>query len=433
MGPGAAAGRFAAVSFLFWLQPGLCLACEVLLMTERGLSVAVISGLIAVYSLTVAGLELPTGGLSDVLARRTVLAASGLVGAASLLLFALGTAPWELAVAMVLMGAARALSSGPAEAWYVDAARAAGGTEAELRRGLAGGATASSLALALGTLLGGGLPWLLGRGRDPGAWLRAATGGLVLPLSVPVLLAAAVALAFVAYVLVALPEPPRPRTTVRRVLRGVPAAVLGGLRLGARDALLRRVLLSSGSVGAALITVELLTPGRAEDLTGAPESAALLFAALACGGYLCTALGSHGAPWTARLAGGGERAVCLSLAVGTAGLLLLGATAAAQGPVALALAGTGYGLVYLGLGAAGPNRSELLHRRVDSAGRATALSVQSLALQGVGAVAGMAAGALPAGPLPWLPGGLLLLGGTLLWARPAGRPAPEPPRTPAAA
>ncbi|MGG8406298.1 MFS transporter, partial [Streptomyces sp. 12297] len=57
------------------------------------------------------------------------------------------------------------------------------------------------------------------------------------------------------------------------------------------------------------------------------------------------------------------------------GLLLLCATAASTGAVAVVLAAAGYGLVYLGLGAAGPNENDILHRRVAAAGRATALSV----------------------------------------------------------
>lgn len=134
------------------------------------------------------------------------------------------------------------------------------------------------------------------------------------------------------------------------------------------------------------------------------------------------------APLVARLAGDGERAVLAGLGVSTAGLLTLGATVNADGGLAAALAAAGYGLVYLGLGAAGPSQNDLLHRRVDTGGRATALSVQSLAQQLVGAVAGLVIGVLPAGPLPWLLGAVVLLAGTLLWTRRAPAvpvPAPE--------
>ncbi|RKT02499.1 MFS transporter [Streptomyces sp. 3211.6] len=424
LAPAAALRRYVKICALFWLPLGLTIAPLILLFTERGIPMAAIAGFFAVHSLTAAALELPTGGLSDVLGRRAVLATAGLLNLAALTLVALGTAPWLLVLGMALLGTGRALSSGPAEAWYVDTVRAHSGPGADLRTGLARGSSATSAALAAGTLLGGALPWLTGLVPGLGAGLAGATAGLVVPLCLPLLLGAAVEAAFVSYVVTSLPEPPRPKATLRHVLRDVPATVAGGLRLGGRDALVRRVFLSAGAAGGAVAAIELLTPRRAAGLTGAAESGAVLFAALACAGFLCAALGSHLAPLAARLAGSGERAVMLGLGTGASGVLLLGATSAATGAVAMVLAATGYGLVYLGLGAAGPSQNEVLHRRVTDRGRATALSVQSLALQLAGALAGLIVGHLPAGPLPWLLGGAALLAGALLWTRGAGRPAP---------
>ncbi|MER6444250.1 MFS transporter [Streptomyces venezuelae] len=420
----AARRRYVTLCALFWLAPGLSLAPLILLLTERGMAMATIAGLFAAHSLTAAALELPTGGLADVLGRRAVLVAAGLLNLTALALVGLGSDPWLLGVGMVLMGAGRALASGPAEAWYVDTVHAHSGPDADLRPGLAGGASASSAALAAGTLLGGVLPWLLGAGPDLGARLREASSGLVLPLSVPLLLGAVVEIGFVLYVWTALPEPPRPPATLPDVLRGIPSTVVGGLRLAGRDTLVRRVFLGAGAAGSALVTIELLVPGRAAAVTGASESGAVLFSVLACCGFICSGLGSQLAPLTARLAGSGERAVMVSLGAGASGLLLLGATAAFTGAGALVLSATGYGLLYLGLGAAGPNQNDILHRRVTSAGRATALSVQSLAPQLLGALTGLVVGVLRPGPVPWLLGGVALLAGSLLWAR---RSSPTPP------
>ncbi|WP_405887251.1 hypothetical protein [Streptomyces sp. NBC_01136] len=228
----------------------------------------------------------------------------------------------------------------------------------------------------------------------------------------------------------ALREPPRARATLGHVLRGIPVTVADGLRLGGRDALVRRLLLSAGAAGSALAAIELLTPGRAAALTGASESGAVLVAAIACAGFICSGVGSHLAPLTARLAGGGERAVMVSLGISASGLLLLGATAAATGTIPLVLAATGYGLVYLGFGAAGPSENELLHRRVTRAGRTTALSVQSLALQLVAALTGLIVGVLPPGPLPWLLGGTALLAGALLWIHRSEPTPTSPPPSP---
>ncbi|WJV44867.1 MFS transporter [Streptomyces flavofungini] len=415
--PRTARRRYVTVCALFWLPLGLAIAPMVALMTERGLALAAVAGCVAAHSLTAAALELPTGGLSDVLGRRAVLAAAGLFDLVGLVLHALGTTAWVLALGMALKGAGRALSSGPAEAWYVDTVHASAGPDAELRTGLARGGAATSAALAAGVLIGGALPWLLGLGSDLGARLADATSGLVIPLSVPALLGAVVEIGFLAYVLIALPEPPRRRTTLRGVLRGVPATVVAGVRLGGRDVLVRRIVLSAGAAGSALVTVEVLTPGRAVDLTGAPESGAVLFAGLACAGYLCSMAGSHLGPPLARYAGGSERAVLVGLGASAGGLLLLGLTAVASGPAPLTLAVLGYALVYVGLGAAGPSENDILHRRVDSSGRATALSVQSLSLQLVGAGTGLVIGHLPQGSPRWLLGGAVLLAGALLWVR----------------
>ncbi|MFI8893002.1 MFS transporter [Streptomyces paradoxus] len=419
-GERAARRRYVTVCVLLWLPPGLGMATMVLLFTDRGMSLAAVAGLFAVHSLTVAALELPTGGLSDVLGRRPVLAAAGGLGVVAFVLLGLGTSAWLLTAGMVLMGVARALASGTAEAWYVDTVQACSGPDAELRTGLARGGSATSAALAAGILLGGALPWLLGLGPDLGARLSEATSGAVPPLSVPLLLGAALRIVFVAYVLAALREPPRPPATLRSVLGGVPVTVVEGLRLGGRDALVRRILLAAAAAGSALAAVELLVPGRTTALTGSNASGAMVYAALSCAGFVCSGLGSHLAPLTARGAGSGERAVLVSLAAGAGGLLLLGITATSVHTAATALAVAGFGLVYLGLGAAAPNENDLLHRRVSGAGRATALSVQSLAQQLVGALTGLAVGVLRPGPLPWLLTGAVLLAGALLWLRGSG-------------
>ncbi|MFE1248128.1 MFS transporter [Streptomyces sp. NPDC058735] len=419
--------RYVTVCVLLWLPPGLGMASMVLLLGERGLSLGAVAGLFAVHSLTVAALELPTGGLSDVLGRRPVLALAGVLNVGAFALVGLGTTAWVLTAGMVLMGAARALASGTAEAWYVDTVHDCSGPDAELRTGLARGASATAAALAAGLLLGGAIPWLLGLGPDLGTRLSAATSGAVLPLSVPVLLGAALRVVFVCYVLSVLREPPRPSSTLGSVLRGVPATVRDGLRLGGRDALVRRVLLTAAAVGSALAAVELLLPGRTAALTGATGSGAMAYAALSCAGFVCSGVGSHLAPLTARIAGGGERAVRAGLGTGAGGLLLLGVTASSEHAMAATLAVAGFALIHLGLGVASPNQNDLLHRRVSRAGRATALSVQSLAQQLVGALTGLVVGALPPGPLPWLLTGAVLLAGALLWLRrPGAPPSPEP-------
>ncbi|GAA3486829.1 MFS transporter [Streptomyces cremeus] len=409
--------RYVVVTLLFWLPIGLGFGTAVLLFTERGLGLAAVAACFAAHSVTAAVLELPTGGLSDVLGRRPVLAAAGLLNTAALTLQAVVASPAMLAVSMALMGAGRALSSGPAEAWYVDTVQAHGGPDADLRTGLAHGGTASSVGLGAGSLVGGTLPLLIGLGPDLGSWLARVTGGAVVPMSVPRLTGAAVAVVFVLYVLSALREPPRAPSTLRGVLRGVPATVLDGVRLGAREVTVRRVLLSAAAAGVGLAAMELLLPVRAAGVTGALESGALAYSLVGCAGFALAGCGSALAPLTARWTRSGERAVLAGLGVSACGLALLGVTALSVSPLAIGVALVGYGLFYLGLGSAGPNENELLHRRVTSAQRATALSVQSLALQVTAGLSGIVLGAVPAGAGPWLLAGAAVLCGALLWVR----------------
>ena len=89
----AARRCFVTVSALFWLPLGLTVAPLVLLFTERGMSLTAIAGFVAAHSITVAILELPTGGLSDVVGRRVVLVAAGVLNLVALLLQGLVATP----------------------------------------------------------------------------------------------------------------------------------------------------------------------------------------------------------------------------------------------------------------------------------------------------------------------------------------------------
>ncbi|WP_424215239.1 MFS transporter [Streptomyces sp. BI20] len=408
--------RYASACALQWLPVAALATPLVLLLTSRGLSLPAITGTLAVYSLVTALLELPTGGLSDLFGRRAVVIASGLLYAACAGLLAAFEGRAVLVAAMVLMGAGRALSSGPLEAWWADTVERLGGGPERMREGLARGGVAGSLGLAAGTALGGVLPWALDRA--PAA--REAIAPLT-PLAAPVVLAVAAHLLFCLFATVALREPaPAPAPAPERAGGARRASLTGTLRAGlwlaGRDAVLRRVLIGAVGAGGALATMELLTPGRAASVVGSAETGALLFAGLSCAGFLSNALGNRLAPALARRCGDGARAARFGLSAGALGVLALAVGATGGGTGARVLSVLGFVLVYLGLGAAAPNENELLHRRAAGSGaRATALSVQSLALQLAGAGCGLLLGALPAGAWPWLPAAALLFGAALSW------------------
>jgi hypothetical protein len=350
-------------------------------------------------------MELPTGGLADVLGRRIVLLASAAATTASFVAVAFATTPGQFLLIAAVKGLARALSSGPAEAWYVDAVHAdAAEGVGELRSGLARGSAAGSIALAVGTLAGGALP------------LVAPAIGPVVPLATAPLCAAVAGAALFAVVAVTMIEPPRPgpRAEVRSVLRDVPATVVAGARLGLRDSRLARLLLGSIALGVALNAIELLTPGRLASLTGGAESGSAAYAIVIATGFAASGAGAALAgPLVQVLGGAPYRATAAGLLIAAAALGGLAATSSVTGPVGLGATATGYVALFLGLGVSAPPRSELLHARVQAGERATLLSVDSLLLQlgGAGSALGLSALAGNAGlGVAWAVAAASLLG-----------------------
>lgn len=108
--------RFVALNALGWLPTGICAPVLILLLAARGIDVATIGTLLAAYGLTAACLELPTGGLADVVGRRPVLVAASVLFLLSTLLVGLGTSILVIAAGIVLEAVGQALDSGPLQA-----------------------------------------------------------------------------------------------------------------------------------------------------------------------------------------------------------------------------------------------------------------------------------------------------------------------------
>jgi MFS family permease len=417
MTPTAARYRFVMLTALTWLPTALQIPVLVLLAQVRGLDLAEIGLTFAVYSVSVAALELPTGGLADVIGRRTVLAVSATTTLVGTLWLAVATTFPEFLVLAVLSGVARALSSGPAEAWYVDTLQQATTHDPEdLRRGLAAGNAAAGATLAVGTLIGGLLPLITSPLMEAGP---------LVSLSAPMLLAAVAAAGLLVASIVGMPEPPHDdRAGIAKVLRGVPETILRGLRLGVRDRLLRRVLMISAILGVALNSIELLTPGRLADLTGDPGTGSTAYALVAAVGFGAVSLGSAISPRLARRLGGGSevgaaaRTAILGTVLAAGSLAGLATSTALDGPAGIVAAGAAYTGMFTGVGISGPVCSELLHRGVTGQERATLVSVDSLMLQLGGATAAVGVGALAARwsvtPAWWLAATVLLAGAALL-------------------
>ena len=356
--------RFVLLTALRWLPVGFVVPVTVLLAASRGLSPVEIGLAFSTHGLVVVLLELPTGGLADALGRRPVLLLSGALALTGLLLLALAQDGWGFAVAYAVVGAGRALDSGPLEAWFVDAVHEAD-PRADTTRGLARGGVADGAALAVGALAGGVLPLLLGQ-------------SLVAPF---VAAAACTALSLVAVTLLVVPVGPvrtssGPWDALRRGVADVPRVVTTALRLAARERTLRLLVLLALGTGPVLVSIELLAPLRFAELVGGEARGGQAYSVVVTLGFGAAALGSALALQARRAARGSARTATAALMVLAAGGLAL---MAVDGSVVVLAAGA---LVfYLCNGACWPLRKQLLHARVDPAHRATMVSASSLALQ----------------------------------------------------
>jgi hypothetical protein len=357
--------RFVGLTLLRWLPVGIVVPVSVLLATARGLSPADIGLCVALYGAVTLVLELPTGGFADALGHRAVLVLSGLFTVAGLLTMAVADSMLLFLVAWSLTGVARALDSGPLEAWYVDVVRTRE-PDADVSRGLAQAGAADAGGLTAGAVLGGTLPLLLDRGGADA-------------LAAPLVLAAAFALVHVTAVLLLVVPLHRPEASGRAALlagvRDVPLVVGTTLRAVLGDRLLRLLLGVAFLVGVVLTSLELLGPLHFADLAGSPERGSAVFGVVTAVSFAAASLGALLAPALGRVARGSVVLVSAGTSVAAAA-----AVAAVAGAPGVAPAAVAYALFYLLDAAAWPARKQLLHDRTASAQRATTVSVSSLAL-----------------------------------------------------
>ncbi|MGY1846696.1 MULTISPECIES: MFS transporter [unclassified Blastococcus] len=369
----SATRRLVGLTALRWLPVGLTTPITVLLAQARGLSLAEIGVLFTVHGVLVVVLELPTGGLADVLGRRPVIVAGAVLHIASCLLIATATSFAGFLAGVVALGVGRVLDSGPLEAWYVDTVhRLEPG--ADVAPGLAQHSAADGASLAVGAVVGGFLPVLLGGGGAEG-------------LALSYLGAAVLDVAFVGAVLWLLTEhrPPREGSVLGALaagVRAVPATVGESVRVSVGDRTLRRVLALTAVTGAGLVVCELLGPVRFAELTGGRDGGAAVYGVVLAISFAASAVGAVLAPALRRLLRGSTPAACAALfAVGGLSLALV------AGPDTLVPAAAGFALYYLSHGSVWPLLAAVLHTRVDAAHRATAVSAMSLALA-LGGIAG---------------------------------------------
>lgn len=366
--------RFVGLTALRWLPNGLTVPVTVLLASSRGLSVAEIGLVFLVHGVVVTVLELPTGGLADAIGRRPVLVLSVLLHLAGLLTLAVAHEPLAFAAAFALVGAGRALDSGPLESWYVDTVDLAE-PGADVTPGLSRAGIADGLALAAGAAVGGLLPWWVG---------GASSGALVVPL----LVAAAVDLAYLVALLLLVTPTAASAGAVgsgpSSGLRDVPAIVRSAVSSARQDRTLRLLFATAFAMGLVLYTLELLGPLHFADLTDGRASGSAVFGVVVALSFLAAAAGSALAATARRAARGSVRGATAVLFLTGAALLVALALAGT-----IVLAATAYCAFYLANGASSPLRRQVLHARVGAAVRSSTVSAWSLCLQAGGITGGL--------------------------------------------
>lgn len=382
--------RYFALLGLRWVSTGLYITVFVLLMRDRGLTLAQIGLATAAQGFVMLFLELPSGGLADAWGRKRVLVVAAAVGLAASGLVLLADTVILLALASALQGVFRALDSGPLEAWFVDRVVAAD-PDIELERELGWGEVVICAAIGSGALVAGLIVGLDGAvGIDP----------LVLPLLVGLVVQL---VGLVALVLLLDEEGAGTATTgtsaadgralaatgeqERVGVRAVAAVVREAVGVIRKSRLLTALVLAELLWGFGMIAFEVLMPPRLAEVSGGFDDAAAILGPAVGAAWALSAAGAALAPvlvrrWGASWTGFGLR-------------LLHGATVVAMGlaagPVGLVVA---YLATYGVHGATGPVHYGMVHRAVESAHRATVVSANSLASQVGGAASGIALGVL---------------------------------------
>jgi len=351
--------RFLVLKFVHALSDGFQLPVKILILSARGLSLLVI-----------VALELPTGGLADSWGRRRVLitaAAANLVGVG---LLAFGSSFSLLLVGIGLSGVARALGSGPLEAWYVDEVRSAS-PDAELTGPLGRAASVENGALAIGALCGGALPLVF-------ASLASSGSNIVLSFSISLIAALVLISIELAALYLLMDEGTIEGLSLRRSAADVPSQISAGIATASKDATIRAVLAQLVLAGVALAAFEIFVPLRLVETGLQEERAATVFGLMVTAGFVGRAATAPLSALLKRVVGNPVRGAGVSsAAAGAFGLIVLA-------PSAIAVV-VGYLSKLAMSGPIMPLIGGAVHERVRSQQRATLLSMLSLsAMLGAG-------------------------------------------------
>ncbi|WP_348647632.1 MFS transporter [Marivita sp. S6314] len=389
--------------FLDRFAMGLTVAVVALALTDRGMDLFQISLLFGVYSLTTMAMELPFGGLADSIGRKPVFLTAVVASVISLVLF-LSTSDFNvLALSFAFIGFGRALRSGTLDAWFVETFKAAA-PDVDVQPALAKAQWANAVGLALGAVLGGLLPDVLG-----GVATR--LGFSIYDVSY--VASFGVMLGVFVFTMVAIFEKPRPMNVpaLRHGFARVPTVIKDASLLALRHPTLSILLAALAFFLMATNPVEVIWPTHAKPMLD--------------DGYANTVIGIVTATYFFSIAFGAFLSPHISRVFKRRHALTLAAAFACLAGVQIALAWQteiiGFVTVFIVysviLGVSETPASSILHRCVDDRQRSTMLSLRSLIQQLGGALGLVLVGAVAevySTPVAWSVGAVFLVVAAIL-------------------
>jgi MFS family permease len=370
LSPRSAERRLYLLTTTRWLSVGFVVGIFILVQTGRGLTIAQAATVGSVMGLTCFFLELPTSGFADAVGRRPVYLAAAVINVVAIVGYALAQSFWAFVAAGVLMGAFRALDSGPLEAWFVDTVHeTTPGSDVDRQLSRAGSILGG--AIAVGAVLSGLLIWW-----NPVATVFGHDDVSALDLAVWVSAALTVVHLVTAWVVMQERRPTAgsERTRISHALseaRRTPAVIRSGLSLLGHNRVLMGIVAAEVFWSIGMITFESFMPLRLEELVGSAQEAGALVGPVSAAGWGLFSVGA----WLAGLTStriGVARAAILGRVLNALGAVVMGLV---MGPAGLIAA---YLFTYSMHGMNGPPHAALLHREAEAKNRSTVLSINSM-------------------------------------------------------
>jgi MFS family permease len=362
---------------LFWLATALPISLFILLAQSRGLDLFQVGITMGLYSLTIVLLEVPTGGLADMIGRKRVaLLAYSTILLSGLVLLGAFTFPVFL-FGFMLNGVGRALSSGALDAWFVDALKTAD-PDIDLQPALAKVGTYSLLALGVGTLGGSLIPGFF---KD----LPADGTAIFTPLSMPLAVAGIIYILLLVSVIFLIKEE-RPSTSEISLLDGVreiPNMIKTAVSLTRKNNTLLYLLGATSVSGFVLLSLESFWQPHFANLFDGSEENTFWFGIIMGGNFIVGMLGNMIVTPVSK-ALGKRYGLVAAIFQGLRGIILIGLALQSNLPVAVLL----FWLVYLNMGAVNSPHGTLLNEQIPSGQRSSVLSIESLASYLGGAMGG---------------------------------------------